>query len=64
VTIKLPPDQWSNQLAGASGEFRKPIAAGKPNISIDLTAVKQALNLERSVRGTGLRVYRFSLRLS
>jgi hypothetical protein len=64
VTVTLPLDQWNDLLAGTSVEFRKEIGVNKPDISVDLTAVKQALNLERAVPGADLRVNRFSLQLS
>ena len=66
VTVTLPLVQWSALLAEAPENLREQIVKNglKQEFAIDLTAVKQALNLEEKVSGAHLKINRFSLQIS
>ena len=56
VTVTLPLPQWQQLLAGTPEDARNIVLAGvrKQEISLDLEAIKQALNLEKAVEGADL----------
>jgi hypothetical protein len=64
VTLQLP--QWLRLLAGIPEESQKAVISSirKQEISLDLEAIKQALNLERIVDGADLLVNKFTLQVS
>ena len=66
VTVTLPLPQWQELLAGASEDSRNTVLAGlrKQEISLDLEAIKQALNLEKVVEGADLAINRFKLQVT
>ena len=66
VTVTLPLPQWQELLAGTSEDSRNTILSGlrKQEISLDLEAIKQALNLEKAVEGADLAINRFKLQVS
>jgi hypothetical protein len=63
--LTLPLDQWHRLLAAVPEELRKEAmtAAQKQEESINLVAVKEALNLERQVPGADLLVNQYILQL-
>jgi hypothetical protein len=65
ITVTLPLPQWQQLLGGTGEEFRKAVLAGirKQETSVELEAIKQALNLERTVEGADLVINRFKLRV-
>jgi hypothetical protein len=65
VTVTLRLDHWSSLLGGAGDALRKEIETAilKREETIDLKAVKDALNLERAVPGADLVVNRYSLEM-
>lgn len=65
VTVTLRLDEWNCLLAGADDDLRKTVEAAvlKREETIDLKAVKEALNLERDLPGADLAVNRYSLEL-
>ena len=66
VTVTLPLPQWQQLLAGTPEDTRNAVLSGvrKQEISLDLEAIKQALNLEREVEGAGLALNRFKLQVN
>jgi len=66
VTVTLPLPQWQQLLAGTPEDARNTVLAGvrKQEISLDLEAIKQALNLEKVVEGADLAINRFKLQVS
>ena len=66
ITVTLPLPQWQELLAGSGEEFRKTVLCGirKQEISVELEAIKQALNLEKTVEGADLVINRFKLQLA
>jgi len=66
VTVTLPLPQWQELLAGTSEDSRNTVLSGlrKQEISLDLEAIKQALNLEKVVEGADLAINRFKLQVS
>ena len=66
VTVTLPLPQWQQLLAGTPEDARNTVLAGvrKQEISLDLEAIKQALNLEKAVEGADLALNRFKLQVS
>jgi hypothetical protein len=66
VTVTLPLPQWQELLAEASEDSRNTVLSGlrKQEISLDLEAIKQALNLEKVVEGADLAINRFKLQVS
>ena len=66
VTITLPLPQWQQLLAGTPEDARNTVLAGvrKQEISLDLKAIKQALNLEKPVEGADLALNRFKLQVN
>src|SRR5215470_7370391 len=56
ITVTLPLPQWQELLAGTREEFRQTVVSGirKQEISVELEAIKQALNLEKIVEGADL----------
>ena len=65
ITVTLPLPQWQELLAGAGVEFRKAVVSGirKQEIAVELEAIKQALNLEKTVEGADLVINRFKLQV-
>jgi len=66
VTVTLPLPQWQQLLAGTPEDARKTVLAGvrKQEITLDLEAIKQALNLEKEVEGADLALNRFKLQVN
>jgi hypothetical protein len=66
VTVTLPLLQWQELLAGASEDSRNTVLSGlrKQKITLDLEAIKQALNLEKAVEGADLAINRFKLQVT
>jgi hypothetical protein len=66
VTVILPLPQWQELLAGASEDSRNTLLSvlRKQEITLDLEAIKQALNLEKVVEGADLAINRFKLQVS
>jgi hypothetical protein len=66
VTVTLPLPQWQELLAGTSEDSRNSVLSGlrKQEISLDLEAIKQALNLEKAVEGADLAINRFKLQVT
>jgi hypothetical protein len=66
VTVTLPLPQWQELLAETSEDSRNTVLSGlrKQEISLDLEAIKQALNLEKVVEGADLAINRFKLQVS
>ena len=65
ITVTLPLPLWQDLLAGTGEEFRKAVVSGvrKQETSVELEAIKQALNLEKAVEGADLVVNRFKLQV-
>ena len=65
VSVTLRLDQWRSLLAAAPEGLRKEIepAILKRDETIDLKAVKEALNLEREVPGANLAVNQYNLQV-
>ena len=63
--MTLPLPQWLELLAGTGEEFRKAVVSGirKQETSVELEAIKQALNLEKTVEGADLVINRFKLQV-
>jgi hypothetical protein len=66
VTVTLPLPQWQQLLAGTPEDARNTVLAGvrKQEISLDLEAIKQALNFEKAVEGADLALNRFKLQVN
>jgi hypothetical protein len=66
VTVTLPLPQWQELLAGTSEDSRNTVLSGlrKQEITLDLEAIKQALNLEKVVEGADLAINRFKLHVT
>jgi hypothetical protein len=66
VTVTLPLRQWHELLAGTSEDSRNTVLSGirKQEITLDLKAIKQALNLEKAVEGADLAINRFTLQVN
>ena len=66
VTVTLPLPQWQELLAGTSEDSRNSVLSGlrTQEISLDLEAIKQALNLEKVVEGADLAINRFKLQVT
>lgn len=66
ITVTLPLVKWSALLSEAPEQLREQITKSglKQEFAIDLTAIKQALNLEQKVSGADLKINRFSLQIS
>jgi len=65
ITVTLPLPLWQELLAGTGEEFRKAVVSGvrKQETSVELEAIKQALNLEKTVEGADLVINRFKLQV-
>ena len=65
VTVTLPLPQWQELLARTPEEFRNTVLSGvrKQEITLELDAIKQALNLAKSVDGADLTLNRFKLQV-
>lgn len=65
VTVTLPLPQWQDLLARTPEEFRNAVLSGvrKQEITLELDAIKQALNLEKAVEGADLTLNRFKLQV-
>ena len=65
ITVTLPLPQWQGLLAGSGEEIRKAVLSGirEQETSVELEAIKQALNLEKAVEGADLVVNRFKLQV-
>jgi len=66
VTVTLPLPQWQQLLAGTPEDTRNAVLAGvrKQEITLDLEAIKQALNLGQAVEGADLALNRFKLQVN
>jgi hypothetical protein len=66
VTVTLPLPQWQELLAGTSEDSRNTVLSGlrKQEITLDLEAIKQTLNLEKVVEGADLVINRFKLQVT
>ena len=66
VTVTLPLPQWQEILAGTSEDSRNTLLSvlRKQEITLDLEAIKQALNLEKAVEGADLTINRFKLQVT
>jgi len=66
VTVTLPLPQWQQLLAGTPEDARNTVLAGirKQETTLDLEAIKQALNLENAVEGADLMLNRFKLQVN
>ena len=60
ITVTLPLPQWQKLLAGCGEERRKAVVSGirKQETSLDLEAIKQALNLESCRNAVSRRAFR------
>ena len=65
ITVTLPLPQWQELLARIPEEFRNTVLSGvrKQEITLELDAIKQALNLEKAVEGADLTLNRFKLQV-
>ena len=65
VTVTLPLPQWQELLARTPEEYRNSVLSGirKQEITLELDAIKQALNLEKAVEGADLTLNRFKLQV-
>jgi hypothetical protein len=65
ITVTLPLPQWQDLLAETGEEFRKVVLSGirKQEVAVELEAIKQALNLEKTVEGADLVINRFKLQV-
>src|SRR5712691_13198389 len=65
ITVTLPLPQWQELLARSEEEFRKAVLSGirKQETCVELEAIKQALNLEKTVEGADLVINRFKLQV-
>ena len=65
VTVTLPLPQWQELLARTPEEYRNTVLSGvrKQEITLELDAIKQALNLEKTVEGADLAINRFKLQV-
>ena len=65
VTVTLPLPQWQELLERTPEEFRNTVLSGvrKQEITLELEAIKQALNLEKAVEGADLTLNRFKLQV-
>jgi hypothetical protein len=66
VTVTLPLPQWQELLAGTPEGSRNTVLSvlRKQEITLDLEAIKQALNLEKVVEGADLAINRFKLQVT
>ena len=66
VTVTLPLPKWQELLAGTSEDSRNSLLSvlRKQEITLDLEAIKQALNLEKAVEGADLAINRFKLQVT
>ena len=66
VTVTLSLAQWQQLLAGTPEDIRNTFLAGirKQEITLDLEAIKQALNLGQAVEGADLALNRFKLQVN
>jgi hypothetical protein len=66
VTVTLSLPQWQELLAGTSEDSRNSLLSvlRKQEITLDLEAIKQALNLEKAVEGADLAINRFKLQVT
>jgi len=66
VSGTLPLPQWQQLLAGTPEDARNTVlsAVRKQEITLDLEAIKQALNLEKAVEGADLALNRFKLQVN
>ena len=66
VTVTLPLPQWRVLLDGVPEESRNAVLSAvlKERTSLDLKAIKQALNLEKPVEGADLALNRFKLQVN
>ena len=65
ITVTLPLPHWQQLLAGCGEELRKAVVSGirKQETSVELEAIKLALNLEKAVEGADLVINRFKLQV-
>ena len=66
VTVTLPLPKWQELLAGTCEDSRNTLLSvlRKQEITLDLEAIKQALNLEKVVEGADLAINRFKLQVT
>jgi len=65
ITVTLPLPQWQDLLARCGEELRTAVVSGirAQETSVELDAIKLALNLERTVEGADLIINRFKLQV-
>ena len=65
ITVTLPLPQWQELLEDSREELRKAVVSSirKQETTVELDAIKQALNLERTVEGADLVINRFKLQV-
>jgi hypothetical protein len=65
ITLTLPLPQWETLLRSAPEPLQQSVVAsiGNKAFSIDLEAIKQALNLEKMVDGADLALNKFKLKV-
>ena len=66
VTVTLSLPQWQQVLAGIPEDARNAVLSGvrKQETSLDLEAIRQALNLDKAVEGADLTINRFKLQVN
>lgn len=66
VTVTLPLRQWQALLAATPEDSRNTVLSGlrKQEITLELEAIRQALNLEKAVEGADLAINRFKLQVT
>lgn len=66
ITVTLPMPQWQALLGNIPEESQKAVLSSvrKQETSLDLEAIKQALNLEEKIDGADLVVNKFTLHVS
>jgi hypothetical protein len=65
VTVTLPLTEWRKLVGGMPDGLQTAIVAGirKQEVSLDLEAIKQALNREEKIDGADLLVNKFKLQV-
>ncbi len=66
ITVTLPLPEWQALLARVPEDLQQAVVSSirRQEVSLDLEAIKQALNLERKVDGADLLVNKFTLQVS
>jgi len=65
ITLTLPLPEWQKVVEGVPNGVREGVLASirKQEISLDLEAIKQALNMEEKIDGADLAVNKFTLQV-